>query len=64
MNDILLASETALMRHRNIKKNIAMTNSDPDDVNPAIQSVLSSRQANQAKLAAQFAIEVNSLHFI
>ncbi|VDL62221.1 unnamed protein product [Hymenolepis diminuta] len=57
MNDILVASETAMMRHRDIKKNIAMTNSNPDDVNPAIQSVLNSRQANQAKLAAQFAIE-------
>lgn len=57
MNNMLAASETALTHHRDFIKNVVMTNSNQSDVNPAIQSVLVSHQANQAKLAAQVAVE-------
>ncbi|VDO04661.1 unnamed protein product [Rodentolepis nana] len=57
MNNMLVASETALTHHRDFIKNIAMTNSNQGDANPTIQSVLVSHQANQAKLAAQVAVE-------
>nr|CDS26727.1 E3 ubiquitin protein ligase LRSAM1 [Hymenolepis microstoma] len=57
MHNMLAASETAFTHHRDLMKNIAMTNPNQGDVNPAIQSILVSHQANQAKLAAQVAVE-------
>ncbi|KAM7541160.1 hypothetical protein Aperf_G00000030542 [Anoplocephala perfoliata] len=58
MNAMLAASESSFMRHRDLKKNnLVVANSNQDEVDPAIQHLLNSRQVNQAKLAAQVAIE-------
>lgn len=62
MNSMLAASETSFVRQRDLKKNcLVAANLNQNEVDPAIQHILKNRQATQAKLAAQIAIEVAEL---